>query len=98
MSRGRSPVESDVVQLGFRPDNLRVASDGFVYAAGHTNFQEPSEAFNVARIDPDTLEFERIFQHPVIDGFAAATTAIPIGDELWLGSNRGEMLAYMPLP
>ncbi len=98
LSRGRSEVEKDVVQLGFRPDNLRRAPDGMIYAAGHTNFQEPNEAFNVARVNPETLEFERILHHPVIDGFAASTTALPIGDELWLGTNRGEMIGYLPLP
>lgn len=98
LSRGQPDVQKDMVQIGFRPDNLRRAPDGLIYAAGHTNFQEPSEAFNVAWIDPETLEFERILQHPVIEGFAASTTAIPIADELWLGTNRGRMIAYMPRP
>ena len=98
LSRGRTPVETDAVQLGFRPDNLRMAPDGLVYAAGHTDFQRPSEASNVARIDPDRLEFERIFQQPYLEGFAAATTAVPIGGDIWLGTNRGEMIAYFPAP
>lgn len=98
LSRGRTPVERDAVQLGFRPDNLRMAPDGRIWAAGHTDFQTTSEAFNVAWIDPETLEFERILQHPVIDGFAASTTAMPIGDDIWLGTNRGEMIAYFPAP
>lgn len=98
LSRGQPDVDTQIVQLGFRPDNVRRAPDGRIYAAGHTDFQEPSEAFNVAWVDPETLEFERIFQHPVIEGFAASTTAIPIGDDLWLGTNRGEMIAYMPMP
>ena len=98
LSRGRTPVEMDAVQIGFRPDNLRMAPDGRIYAAGHTDFQTPSEAFNVAWIDPETLEFERIFHHPVIEGFAASTTAIPIGGDIWLGTNRGEMIGYFPAP
>ena len=98
LSRGRTPVESDAVQLGFRPDNLRMAPDGRIWAAGHTDFQTPSEAFNVAWIDPQTLEFERILQHPVIDGFAASTAAMPIGGDIWLGTNRGEMIGYFPAP
>ena len=98
LSRGQPEVVTDVVQLGFRPDNLRRGPDGLIYAAGHTDFQEPSEAFNVAWVDPESLEFERILQHPVIERFAASTTAIPIGDELWLGTNRGEMIAYLPMP
>ena len=98
LSRGRTPVEKDVIQIGFRPDNLRMLPDGSMLAAGHTDFQQPTEGFNVARIDPDTLEFSRIFRHPFIEGFAAATTAVQIGDEIWLGTNRGEMIAYFPAP
>ena len=33
-----------------------------------------------------------------VDGFAAATTAVQVGNEIWLGTNRGEMIAYFPAP
>ena len=98
LSRGRTPVEKDVVKIGFRPDNLRMAPDGSMFATGHRDFQLPSESSNVATIDPDTLEFSVIFRHPSIDGFAAATTAVQVGNEIWLGTNRGEMIAYFPAP
>ena len=98
LSRGRTPVEKDVVQIGFRPDNLRMAPDGSMFATGHRDFQLPTESSNVATIDPDTLEFSVIFRHPYIDGFAAATTAVQVGNEIWLGTNRGEMIAYFPAP
>lgn len=45
-----------------------------------------------------TLEFERIFRQPYLEGFAAATTAVPIGNDIWLGTNRGERIAYFPAP
>ena len=95
--------EKDVIQLGFRPDNVRMSPDGSVmFAAGHTDkdghsIKEPREPLketsNVARIDPKTLKFERIFQHSAMDGFVATTTAIQIGNEMWLGSQRGERIA-----
>ncbi len=108
LSRGVTPVRKDVIPLGFRPDNLRMALDGSViYAAGHTDKdgnsitdpREPTlETSNVAEIDPETLEFERVFVHPAMPGFISSTTAIRIGDELWLGSYRGDRLAYVPVP
>ncbi len=108
VSRGRSPIQRDVIALGFRPDNIRFSADSAVlFAAGHTDkdgrsIVEPraplTETINVARIDPTTLEHRRIFEHKAIAGFVAATTAVPIGDELWLGSNRGDRLAYLPAP
>lgn len=108
LSRGQTPIQKDVVELGFRPDNLRMSPDGSVlFAAGHTDKdgrsitgpREPlRETSNVAKIDPQTLEVRRIFQHPAIEGFVASTTAVQIGNELWLGSQRGERIAYLPAP
>ena len=103
LSRGRTPVEKQVVPVGFRPDNLRMSADGSVIlAAGHGNVREPRdlprETSNVAEVDPQTLEVRRIFQHPHIDGFGGSTTAIRIGGELWLGTYRGRMIAYLPAP
>jgi sugar lactone lactonase YvrE len=103
LSRGQTPVKKDVVKLGFRPDNVRLSADGSVIlAAGHGNVQTPrdflKETSNVARIDPQTLDVKRIFQHPHIEGFGGSTTAITIGKEMWLGTYRGEMIAYLPAP
>ena len=76
-----------------------------IFATGHTDKdgnsiagqREPTlETTNVAAIDPQTLDVERVFVHPAMDGFVAATTAIRIADELWLGSYRGDRLAYLP--
>ena len=103
LSRGQTPVQKDVIQLEFRPDNLRMSLDGTViFAAGHSGIQDPrrplEEFSNVARIDPDTLAVQLVFQHPALEGFVASTTAIQIGDEMWLGSHRGERVAYFPAP
>lgn len=103
LSRGVTPVQKQVIDLDFRPDNLRMSLDGdVIYAAGHSGIQTPrrplEEFSNVAVIDPDTLAVRKIFQHPALDGFVASTTGIRIGDELWLGSHRGERVAYLPAP
>jgi len=108
ISRARSPLERDEIQLGFRPDNLRMSVDGSVmWAAGHTDRDGNSitlprtplsETSNVAAIDPETLEFRRILEQPAINGFVSSTTAIQVGDELWLGSYRGDRMAYLTMP
>ena len=76
-------------------------------AAGHTDkngqsITEPREPLletsNVAAIDPVTLDVERSYEHASMEGFVTSTTAIVIGDELWLGSARGERVAYAPAP
>lgn len=99
LSRGRTPRQKDVVPIGFRPDNVRSIDGGaLILAAGHGNFGTPEETSNVAIVDPETLEVRRIFQHPRMEGFASSTAAIRIGDEIWLGTNRGGMVAYFPAP
>ena len=108
LSRGQTPIRKDVIKLGFRPDNVRMSLDGTaMFAAGHTDkdghsIVEPREPLrersNVARVNPQTLEFQRIFQHLSIDGFVASTTAIQIGNEMWLGAQRGDRVAYFPAP
>ena len=97
-----------MIKLGFRPDNVRMSLDGTaIFAAGHTDkdghsIVEPREPLrersNVAKVNPQTLEFQRIFQHLSIDGFVASTTAVQIGNEMWLGAQRGDRVAYFPAP
>lgn len=98
LSRGRTPVEREAIELHFRPDNLRMQPDGAVFAAGADGFRTPDETFHVARIDPETLAVERVIDHPVIERFAACTSAVRIGDEIWMGTNRGEKIGYFPAP
>jgi hypothetical protein len=108
VSRGQLRIQKDVIALGFRPDNVRMSPDGSVlFAAGHTDkdgrsIAEPREPLretsNVAKINPQTLEVRRIFEHPAMEGFVASTTAVQIGNEIWLGSQRGERIAYFPAP
>ena len=99
LSRSRTPQQKDVVPMGFRPDNLRSVDGGAVIlAAGHGDFGTPEETSNVALVDPETLEVRRIFQHPRMEGFASSTAAIRIAGEIWLGTNRGGMIAYFPDP
>ena len=102
LSRGQTPVQKDVIALDFRPDNLRMSLDGSViFAAGPGNVQTPrdtsQETSNVVSIDPQTLEVQPLFEHPFIDGFFASTTAIQVGNEMWLGTFRGERIAYYPV-
>ena len=103
LSRGQSPLQKDVIMLGFQPDNLRMSPDGSViFAAGPGNVQTPrvltEETSTVVTIDPQTLDVQQIFEHPFIEGFAASATAVQIGNEMWLGTYRGERIAYFPMP
>ena len=63
-----------------------------VYLVHHGN-RESVEVF-----EPEAMTFERVIDHPVIERFAASTAAVQIGDEIWMGTNRGEKIGYFPAP
>ena len=51
---------------------------------------------HVAKVNPDTLNFEEIVRHPDSDTFRVGTTAIQVGDEIWLGSAASDRIARIP--
>lgn len=109
LSRGRDPIETQVVDLGFYPDNIRWQSDGSLLTAGQglnslagimqcltTMCNEMSS--HVARVDPDTMAVEHVVDVPANEHFFTATAALHVNDEIWIGSMRGERIARYPWP
>ena len=96
LSRGQTPVKKDTVPVGFRLDNLRWAPDGALLAAGQGGVA-PSQTSNVVKIDPATLKITELVRYPGIEGFGVTTVAMQFGQELWLGSVRGDRIAIFPL-
>ena len=108
LSLDGKPGERAVIKTGFHTDNLRWGSDGFLYAAGqrdtvqnllacapNTN-QRCSSPFSVLRIDPVTFQAREVVRHPGAASFGAASTALRIGAEYWLGTPHGDRIAIAP--
>lgn len=93
MSRGQTPVKRDSIPLGFRVDNIRFAPDGSILASG-----QGQRTSNVVRIDPGTLKVTELINQPDMPSFGSGTVAVPIGNELWVGSFRGDRIAIFPAP
>ena len=91
LSRGQTPVKRDMVPLGFRVDNIRFAPDVSILAAG-----QGQQTTNVVRVDPETLKITELINQPNTESFASGTVAIPIGNDLWVGSFRGDRIAIFP--
>jgi hypothetical protein len=108
LSLDRTPPERAVIKTGFHTDNLRWGSDGFLYAAGQRDTlanllacapntkQRCTSPFSVLRIDPVTLQAREVLRHPGGPIFAAASTALRIGDGYWLGTPHGDRIAIAP--
>jgi sugar lactone lactonase YvrE len=100
VSRGQTPVKRDEIPLGFRVDNIRWARDGSILAAGQggTTGQggTGTQASIVVKINPETLAVREVVRHPNSQTFGAGTVAVEIGNQLWVGSFRGDRIAIFP--
>ncbi len=108
LSRGRTPVVTEFLDLSFGPDNLRMQADGTLLAAGHggPNVERVRECVrklcddvtsNVARIDPVAWRAEHLITYPFNEHFLSATAALQVGHEIWIGALVGDRLARYPL-
>jgi len=107
LSRGRTPVERREIPLGFRVDNVRWAPDGKTLLVagqgGAVGQPQPGRGPNVqtsviGRIDPQTMTYQEIINRTLAPGFTAATVAVQVGDEFWVGSFRGDRISRYLIP
>ena len=111
LSRGRDPVETDRVPVGFHIDNVRWGPGNTLLAAGHRGPTRASigecigdgqcdgVSSHVARVDLDTMTAERVVDYPSNDLLILGTVAIQVGDEIWVGGvAEGNRIARFPVP
>jgi hypothetical protein len=102
VERGAANPKRDVLQIPFRIDNLRLMADGSILAAGHGGTALcscPTETWHVGRIDPNgAMSVKELLREPYVAGFGAATVAVQVGKEIWIGTNRGDRIGYFPAP
>jgi len=111
LSRGAANPTRQVTAVDFHPDNVRWQVDGSLLVAGQqgtvdavlsdclTNRDCAGVATSVASIDPATLSVrELVHAYPTNQHFAAGTTAVRVGDAIWVGSTyRGKRIARFEL-
>ncbi len=95
LSRGQGAPVRDEVPLGFRVDNIRWARDGAILAVGQGG-APGAQATHIVKVDPKTLRVTEIARQPNSPAFAAGTVAVEIGNQLWVGSFRGDRIAIVP--
>jgi hypothetical protein len=99
LSRGATPPVRDEVDLGFFIDNIHWARDGRLLGAGQIGGPgRVGQDWKVVKIDPNTLEVEEIYAQGDTPGFGGGTVALEVGDDLWIGSYRGDRIAIIPAP
>jgi len=98
-------ITRESVPLDFLPDNLRWAPDGSILIAGQkrdlSKFFEPCDPapcrnpWVAARLNPKTLDVSVVADSDGTD-FSDATTALEVGNEIWLGSAESAGVAIVP--
>lgn len=107
---GPGELETATVQVDIMVDNLTWSPSGRILAAGTygTNMkdflaghfgQNPRVGIpsRVISVDPDTLATEDLIDYGP-DTFGAATTALQVGREIWVGTARDQGLARFRFP
>ncbi len=107
LSRGQTPARRDEISLGFRVDNVRWAPDGSLLVAGQGGADvgrgrgaggaPPVITSVVGKVDPKTMKYQEIVNYPTSETVSFATVAVQVGDELWVGSARGDRVARYPV-
>jgi hypothetical protein len=108
LSRGRTPVVKEFLDVNFQPDNIRWQPDGTLLAAGHGGpdvkrviaclMKVCADAASVvARVDPKAWTAREIIQYPASEKFFSSTVALQVGKEIWIGTITGDRIARYPL-
>ena len=80
--------------------NLADASCGDVKQSEEFSLEEFASCprpFTVVAVDPQSMQVNVIATGPANPRFSNITMALPVGDELWIGTFGGDRVAYGPL-
>ena len=111
LSRGRTPVQQEAVEVGFHIDNVRWGPGETLLAAGHVGPTRASigqcirqgqcdgVTSRVSQIDLRSFTAEEVVRYPSNDLLILGTVAIQVGDEIWVGGvAEGDRIARFPAP
>jgi hypothetical protein len=93
LSRGQATPVRNEIPLGFRIDNIHWGRSGKLLAAG----QDTSGSV-VAEIDPVAMTVRQVLRRANDASFTGGTTAVEVGNSLWIGSFQGDRIAVLPTP
>ena len=97
LSRGRTPIVKEGVEVGFHIDNVRRGANETLLAAGHRGPTRESirtclreddcegVVSYVAEVDPEQMTARQVVEYASNDRLILGTVAIQVGDEIWVG-------------
>jgi hypothetical protein len=106
VERQEIPLGFRTDNIRWAPDGktLIVAGQGTVAAqpaqttppGGQRGRGQAAQATVVVRVNPQTMMYEEVIHQAPAPGQSAASVAVQVGDELWVGSFRGDRLTRYP--
>lgn len=99
--RTASPVTKEVIDIGIAPDNLRWTTKGTLTTVGG----DPSDCsgegceatWSAYEINPETMQAQRLTGATNSD-LNGSSTALLVGDEVWVGVYAGDRIGILPAP
>ena len=101
-----SDAAPDEVKTPFLPDNVRRLPGGNILVAGQDGdikrLLSPCgkprcvAGWWVARLDPENMKLSVLLHVPATEGFGDATSALKVGNDLWVGTYMGDRVAIAP--
>lgn len=92
--RSSTPPGRESIPVGVSPDNIRWTDQGTLLTAGNNTAGEPG--WSVYEIVPYRLAATRIAGAGEEAAVHDASTALRVGNELWVGTFSGDRLAILP--
>jgi len=103
-----SEAAPEAVATPFLPDNVRRLPDGRILVAGQDGDIKRLLApcgkprcvagWWVAHLDPQTMALKVLLHVPATPSFGDATSALKVGNQLWVGTYMGDRVAIVPAP
>ena len=100
--------EPKTVSVDFLPDNIHYSPDGSLYVTGQN--VDPKQLLagcasgdclhgtTIVKLEPATMKTRVIARLSPNATFSDGTTALQVGDTIFIGSYRGDAVAYMKAP
>jgi DNA-binding beta-propeller fold protein YncE len=109
LSREDGSAKRTALPAGFLVDNLRWAPDGKLMVAGQnlpakdvfgcfeSKNERCTQPWRVLRWDTATMKLEPVLSEAGNPEFGDATVALEMGNDLYIGTFRGDRIAYTPI-
>ena len=90
--RGSSPGPTVSTPVDIAPDNLRWTDDGTLLTAGVNT--SPGTGWSVLEINPADMTVTKVGGYPQSATLQNASTALAVGDDVWVGTWSGDRVGY----